>query len=258
MSHSARVGVLGRMAFLPRTISVLPLAAVAALAFASAPACDGSLATVLSSDGGPEASVPGPGDPDGSTPGTDGGTSTCAAHGGLCVGKSPPPAGYRVATAAEGKCETGATCYVPDTAPPTPACTTDQDCNGDSSVSSLMGTCFHGVCICQSPYHVGTNGKCANIKLPDCQSQSGTCRQTPATCLGTEIETTIDPAACGDLVESVCCTATAACKGAFDGATPVDFACCGKAGGRRPPVCLNGWKTCADGAFAILPGAGCK
>jgi len=66
------------------------------------------------------------------------------------------------------------------------------------------------------------------------------------------------PAACGDLVEAVCCTATAACKGAFDGATPVDFACCGKAGGTRPPVCLNGWKTCADGAFAILPGAGCK
>ncbi len=248
------------MDFLPRLsrlAAVLPLTALAALALTSAPACNGSLATVLSSDdGGPEASVPGPGDPDGSLPG-DAAVSSCVANGGMCIGKSTPPAGYRIATAAEGTCDTGATCYVPDTAP-TPGCVTDQDCNGDSAISSLMGTCFHGVCICQSPYNVGANGKCANIKLPDCQSQSGTCRQMPATCLGTEIETTTDPFACGDLIAAVCCSATAGCKGAFDGSTPVDFACCGKAGGTRPAVCLNGWKTCSDGAFAILPGAGCK
>ena len=86
------------MDFLPRLsrlAAVLPLTALAALALTSAPACNGSLATVLSSDdGGPEASVPGPGDPDGSLPG-DAAVSSCVANGGMCIGKSTPPAGYR-------------------------------------------------------------------------------------------------------------------------------------------------------------------
>ena len=260
VSRSPAIEVLERMAFLPRFsrfAAVLPLAAATALFVAAAPACNGSLATVLSSDGGPEASVPGPGDSDGSSPG-EGGTSTCVAKGGMCLGKSLPPAGYHVATAAEGTCETGVTCYVPDIATPVLACATDPDCNGDSSVSSLMGSCFHGVCICHSPYNVGKDGKCANIKLPDCLSQSGTCRQTPATCLGTETPTITEPSACGDLIEAVCCTATAACKGAFDEATPVAFECCSKGGGKQPAVCLNGWKTCPSGTSATGAGTVCN
>ena len=259
MSRSTGVGVLSEMSFLRPVLPVLPLAILAALIVAGAPACNGSLATVLSSDAGPDPRDGAAGD-GGDDPSHDGGAPGCVDHGGLCIGKSLPPAGYHVATRDEGVCSPGAVCYMPDPSPGGTSCVADQDCNGDAAVSSLMGSCFHGVCMCNAPYFVQATGKCAKAPPADCILQkSATCRQLPPECLADELRGNAEEnASCGDLVEATCCTKTAACKGPVTGGVAVDFACCSKKSGAQPPVCVNGWQTCTAGDSAILKSDTCN
>ena len=248
------------MSFLRPIVHVLPAALLGALFVVAAPACTGSLATVLSSsDGGPD-TLDGS-TPDGAAPGTDGSSpETCVANGGLCVGQSLPPDGYRLATREEGVCAPGSVCYVKAAGPTGPRCVADQDCNGDTNISSLMGACFHGICVCHAPFSVQPNGKCGAAPSPDCILQKNTtCRQTPATCLGDELGGSgAEDSSCGDLVQAICCTKTASCAGPRDGAAAVDFACCSKQAGAHAPICVNGWQTCAGGDSAILKSDTCN
>jgi hypothetical protein len=106
-------------------------------------------------------------------------------------------------------------------------------------MSSLMGRCFHGMCMCNAPYHVQPNGKCGTAMPPSCATGGGSCRQMPAQCESTELESDFDSnMSCGDFVPAVCCYPKSSCQ------TTVDFVCCGAALDPYEPTCVNGWRTC--------------
>ncbi|HSO38854.1 MAG TPA: hypothetical protein VLT33_40265 [Labilithrix sp.] len=57
------------------------------------------------------------------------------------------------------------------------ACTADPDCNNDPMLSSLLGKCTTGVCVC-NPRVAVTNGKCgeADGSTPsNCEEKGGKC-----------------------------------------------------------------------------------
>jgi hypothetical protein len=123
------------------------------------------------------------------------------------------------------------------------ACVSDVDCNDDPAVSSLLGSCFEGLCICRDGAQVQPSGRCGRDDAPACVEQGGRCRQDPAVCADGELEG--DYAAnmsCGDFVAAVCCHGAKDCKGA------VDLVCCGASTTPYEPRCVNGWKTCDSGA----------
>jgi hypothetical protein len=110
-------------------------------------------------------------------------------------------------------------------------CTKSDDCNG--------GTCFEGMCMCQLPKYVQTDGRCGDAKPPDCAAANGTCRQGPAECTDTELEGDIETdQSCGDFAPAVCCFPAASCK------LTKDFVCCGASTTPYEPTCVNGWRTC--------------
>jgi hypothetical protein len=289
---------LAMVSFL-RFARLLPVAALAALPVIASTACNAQVATVLSSDGGPDSGAGGGGarctsDPECNenpavsalrgrcTNGTcvcnsdvvatangkcgdpvvDAGPFDCVAKGGLCVGRSIPPPNYRPAKSGEGTCEAGAVCYVLVSTPDA-VCSTDAQCNGNSSVSSPWGSCFLGVCMCKEGYSVQPNGLCHTPPPPKCTSQNGTCRQGPDQCLADELIGSVPLNDCGDFVATVCCDKAATCKGptrAAPGGGPVhvDFECCSKTLGTRPPICENGWQTCPPDSSPIEKGAVCN
>lgn len=144
-----------------------------------------------------------------------------------------------------------------------PACYRDQDCNGDPNVSSLWGSCFFGVCMCKKGYVVQPNGKCGPVPEPACTSQGGSCAQNPATCPDSALEGSVESArSCGDLVAAVCCFPMISCKSASreaagSGWVPVAFICCKPNDGAGPPICVNGWQTCAPGDSPAEARFGC-
>jgi hypothetical protein len=303
MSRFGGLGDLGHMGLLLRFVRLLPLAAAAGIPVIASAACNAQLATVLSSDASSDSPTGGGGgasctsDPECNNdpaisslrgkctngvcvcnpdvaatpngkcgdpiPGGEGGAYDCVAKGGLCIGKSTPPPNYRPAGAGEGTCAPGSFCYVPTSTSPGPICFKDQDCNGDSSVSSLWGSCFLGVCMCNSPYTVQTNGKCNTPPPPDCMTQKGTCRQTPATCLADEISSAQETEmSCGDLVAATCCNKKATCNGPGrevpgGGYVPVDFTCCAPNDAIHAPICVNGWQTCPKADSPVAAPATC-
>jgi hypothetical protein len=274
------------MSLLLRSSRLLPLAGIAALPALAAAACNAQVATVLNSDAGPDATPAGAAcstDPDcnenpaisslrgrcsngrcACNPGvvvtasgkcgdvtTDGGAKgDCEAKGGMCVGPdATPPPTYRKANAGEGTCANGDACWVKDVGPST-VCTTDKDCNGDPSVSSLWGKCFYGLCMCKQGFTVQPDGKCGTKAAPDCKGQGGTCRQEPATCQAGELASGMDvDMSCGDFIPAVCCQKAGSCKG-------IDFVCCMPNDAIEPPICVNGWKTCPATGMPFLKDAG--
>ncbi len=122
------------------------------------------------------------------------------------------------------------------------SCTTDLDCNGDSTVSTLQGTCQLGLCMCNAGFVVQPSGACGSALAPSCSQQAGTCKQDPATCPTGEFEGEQGTnMSCGDLVAAVCCFDPAACRG-------IVVACVAPGGGgRSKPLCVNGWRTCPPG-----------
>jgi len=194
----------------------------------------------------------------------DGGTNPddCVAKGGVCLGKSTPPPNYRPAGNGEGTCAGDAACWVPEGTSTVPICFTDQQCNGDSSVSSLWGKCFYGVCMCNDGYTVQPSGKCHKPPPPECATQKGTCRQQPAQCLADELASALETEmSCGDFIAATCCNKKAACNGpareaAGSGYVPVDFTCCSNMAAHAP-ICVNGWQTCPKGDTPVALPGGC-
>lgn len=122
------------------------------------------------------------------------------------------------------------------------SCTTDLDCNGDSTVSTLQGTCQLGLCMCNAGFVVQPSGACGSALAPSCSQQAGTCKQDPAACPTGEFEGEQGTnMSCGDLVAAVCCFDPAACRGIVVACVAPD------AGGRSKPLCVNGWRTCPPG-----------
>lgn len=189
----------------------------------------------------------------------------CVAKGGLCISQeTPPPPNYRLAGNGEGTCARGAgECWVPEGKPPVPVCFNDQGCNGDPGVSALWGTCFYGVCMCKQGFAVQPNGKCNTPPPPACQTQKGTCRQNPATCLADELSSAQETwISCGDLVPATCCNKTASCAGpareaAGAGWFPVDFICCTPDKSIEDRICVNGWQTCPKGDTPVAKPGSC-
>ena len=301
MSHFADLGVLGCMGLLLRFVRLLPLAAVAAVPFIASAACNAQVAAVLSSDASPDSAGGGGGasctsdpqcnddptisslrgtctggvcvcnpgvaaTPNGTCgdPSVDAGAADdCVKKGGLCITNDlPVPASYRPAGKGEGTCAAGA-CYVPVGVGQAPICFMDQQCNGDSSVSALWGSCFFGVCMCKPGYTVQPNGKCNTPPPPECATQKGTCRQQPAQCLADELGSAQDTEmSCGDLIEATCCNKKATCaaparEAAGAGYVPVDFQCCAPNDAANPPICVNGWQTCRPSETPVAKPGGC-
>ncbi len=226
--------------------------------------CGGKVA-FTDPDASPPGSTPAPVPPPPSpTPdaGDSGSSGDCAARGGVCLptGTSAPP-NRRPAGAGEGSCGGTDVCWVL-VEPPAGGCTIDAECNPSPAISALYGSCFHGICVCKSGYHVQPNGKCDRTSPPLCPSQGGTCYQEPATCPADHLEGSIDSnRTCGDFVAAVCCTPEASCKGPTKdvGGTrvPVEFVCCAPNDALTPPVCVSGWRTCADGNSPVAAPGGC-
>lgn len=129
-------------------------------------------------------------------------------------------------------------------------CKTDPDCNGVPEISSLLGRCFQGICICNDGFHVQPDGKCSKT-LPVPCTPSGKCVQNPATCPGGLLEGSLYVnMTCGDLVAAVCCFDPATCIGP-------QFTCCGPTDAAHAPICESGYRTCPSGFTPVAPGAGC-
>jgi len=257
---SPRVSRIRRLAVrrgMRRAFSFFVLFAAAGAGAIAMGGCNAQLATVLSSDDA--ATQPGTGDssvppecPPNAFCSTDSGTtadgatqSDCEKLGGVCLakGESPPPT-YKPAGPGQGTCAGTNVCWVIESNTPIgQACVNHQDCNPSPEISALHGECFHGICVC----NIGTvqpNGKCGSA-VTECKTQGGTCHQMPATCPTGKVESD-QPTnmTCGDFVAAVCCHDPSACKGPSINGKPVDFTCCGPAGGGHAPICANGWKTC--------------
>lgn len=191
--------------------------------------------------------------------------SPCEAKGGKCIatGTTPPPT-YQIDQS--GLTCNGAkstVCWVPVPASGAPVCYNDAGCNEDPSVSSLLGKCTYGICVCNAGA-VQPSGKCATTPAPECVKQVGTCRQMPATCNAGELASDSSTnLTCGDLVEAVCCLPAGSCKGGGlevtgSGWVPVDFYCCSASKVQSAPICVNGWRTCNPGHTPTSnPGGGC-
>lgn len=277
-----------------RLLRLLPFAVLAAVPAVTSAACNAQLATVLASDASADARSSGgaactqdpecnhdpnistllghctgnvcvcnlgsSSSPDGKcVPGTTTGdaapTDDCVAKGGICTSEDlPPPPDRHLAGAGQGTCPSGNACYLRNVDTPVPVCAADADCNGDSKVSTLWGTCFKGVCMCKAGYTVQPNGKCNVPPAPDCTTQGGTCRSAPATCQAGELGSAPPTdMSCGDFIAAVCCNQVTKCRG-----PAVDFVCCKPNDGSEAPLCVNGWKTCGPADEpAALPG-GCQ
>jgi len=177
----------------------------------------------------------------------------CEAKGGKCIadGTTPPPT-YQPDKSGAQCGPSGVSCWVPVPASGAPVCYNDAGCNEDASVSSLLGKCTFGICVCNTGT-VQPSGKCAATPPPECSKQAGTCRQMPAVCNAGELASD-GPTnfSCGDLVEAVCCLPGTSCKGgareaAGAGWVPVDFYCCSPSKAKSAPLCVNGWRTCNAG-----------
>ena len=254
-----------------RIASLLPSFGVVLLALPFvALGCNAKVATILESD---EAGA-GPGTT--GDPSSDAGTTTmadssagavaCSSKGGKCLPIGDvPQSPHRKADPTEATCAGTDVCWIPTATNPTsPVCSNDAGCNDDPSVSSLWGSCFGGLCICNSGYTVQPNGKCGKLPAPECQTQpSGKCYQQPATCPAAMFESTNETnASCGDLIAAVCCFPEATCKGpsvevAGGGRTPIEMVCCAPNDASSPPLCVNGWQTCAPGGTAVDKKLGC-
>lgn len=180
----------------------------------------------------------------------DGGTTTgdCVAKGGVCVtGDQSRPPNRHLAGPGEGACAGDATCWVPDAT--AAACTVDTGCNDDPKISSSVGTCTLGICVCRPGAYLQPSGKCGFAAPPLCLPQGGACRQNPDTCLAGELRSDQNTnMSCGDLIAAVCCVKATACK------APIDFTCCSKTN-LSGPICVSGWKTCLpDQTPTALPG----
>lgn len=197
----------------------------------------------------------------------DGGTTStndCVPKGGVCLkpDTSAPP-NHRPAAKGEGSCAGTDACWVPVSSSTVPICFNDQQCNGDSSVSALWGTCFFGVCMCKPGYTVQPSGKCHTPPPPECATQKGTCRQQPAECLVDELASAQETeTSCGDLIAATCCNKKATCNGpareaAGSGYVPVDFVCCGPNDAAHAPICVNGWQTCPKGDTPVAKPGRC-
>jgi hypothetical protein len=118
-----------------------------------------------------------------------------------------------------------------DAQAPNAPCAKNEDCNG--------GTCFEGMCMCQLPKYVQTDGRCGDQPPPECIASNGTCRQGPAECTDEELEGELGTnQSCGDFAPAVCCFMATSCK------YTKDIVCCGASTTPYEPSCVNGWRTC--------------
>lgn len=118
-----------------------------------------------------------------------------------------------------------------DATAPNAPCAINDDCKG--------GSCFQGMCMCQLPKYVQSDGRCGDEKPPECTASSGTCRQQPAECMTGELEGELGTnQSCGDFVAAVCCFQATSCK------MTADIVCCGASTTPYEPNCVNGWRTC--------------
>lgn len=225
--------------------------------------CNTKVATILDSN---NSGLGGDGDSDGGSD-ADASIPDCASRGGSCIPEGQTPKSLkRKADPGEAACSGTDVCWFP--IPPVPevsACSFDAECNDDPTVSALWGACFHGICVCHPSFDVQVqpSGKCGSAAPPPCTTQSGTCGSAATGCTGGSLasipKTNATCAAAGD----VCCLPDDSCAGpsiptASGARTPLDFQCCPTADGLGvPPVCVNGWRTCAPGYVPLELGKIC-
>lgn len=200
--------------------------------------------------------------PTGKDAGPDVPVPECTTKGGTCtaVGDSAPP-NMRPAKPGEAECANGGTCWFP-VGGAVPVCYNDQGCNPSPNISALYGKCTYGLCHCNEGYTVQPNGKCNTAPPPTCAIQGGTCRGNNCAA-GELMSANVTNATCPDDIETFCCNAAAACTGggqeaAGAGWVKIDFDCCSKSTGQRPPICVNGWQTCPAGTSAVPKGSICN
>lgn len=242
-----------RSLFLLLSLSVLSTAACGARVVNVLDGDDGS--TALPDGGGGDGAPAGDAAPE---PATDSGSSDCESRGGVCLpeGESAPPT-YRRAGAGEASCGSGAACWLLVTPEGDTACTIDAECNPSPTISTLYGSCFQGICVCKTGYHVQPNGKCAPAVPGDCKSQGGSC-VTIAGCATGQVEgTAAANLSCGDFAPAVCCyrqdTQPSQCKGP----SADSFQCCAPNDASHLPVCESGWITCPADHAPVKAGVGC-
>lgn len=196
----------------------------------------GGLVVLAAACSGKVEGVPAPGNnPDGSVIGTPTGTGT-GSQPPVVDGSTSTDAGLPSDDAGSGTCET------------------DQDCNTNPAMSAMLGTCFHGLCLCNEGSVIQRTGKCDRKEFPDCQTQGGRCQSIDAKCKDGELASAEKTnASCGDLVPAVCCNTASGCKG-----PTAKLVCCGPAGGSRPPICVNGWQQCPAGHTPVAEPGKCR